>query len=206
VELRAKRFDKSGKLSGDVELSAQVFGVTPRRHLLWEAVTAQRARARQGTAKVKEQPEVRGGGKKPYKQKGTGNARQGSIRSPLMPGGGRIFGPRPRDYSYRLSKKAQREALRVALSDKTRDGKILVFEDLRSKEPKTKPMKELLEKLNVTKALFVDVKNDSLAKSVRNLPKAKYAEASEMSLFDVMKYDHLLVSSAALKSMEKVLA
>ncbi len=205
MSLTAKSFDQTGKSLGEVTLSADVFDVKPKKHLLFDSVTAYLARQRQGTAKVKTRGEVRGGGKKPFKQKGTGNARQGTSRSPLMPGGGKIFGPIPRSYAYELPKKVRKAAVRVALSEKRREGKFFVVDAFSLKKPETKSMQKFFDKIEVSKALVVDQKNANLEKSVRNLKSVKYTDVSGVSVFDILKYDHLCVSKAALEMIQKEL-
>ncbi len=201
--MKTKMVDQTGKDSGEATLPESVFGVAIREHLMFDVVNAQRAGWRQGTAKVKERSEVRGGGKKPFRQKGTGSARQGSNRSPLMPGGGTIFGPRPRDFSQSLPKKVRQEALRVALSQAQSGGKVFVVKDFSFEKPKTKAVRSLLEQLKVEKALFVDSGNENLGKSVRNLPKAKYLDERVLNVFDILKYDNVVMSSKALEQVEK---
>ncbi|HLG20940.1 MAG TPA: 50S ribosomal protein L4 [Bdellovibrionota bacterium] len=203
MELTAQMVDQKGKSSGEAKLSAGLFGAKLKNHLLHDAVLMQLASRRQGSAKTKTRSEIRGGGKKPYRQKGTGNARQGSNRSPLMVGGARLFGPMPRDYSYRLPQKVRRQALAVALSEKQRDGKIVVLADTSFKTPKTKIMLDLMQQLKAKSALVVDMDNDKLYRSVRNLANARYIDVRGLNVFDVMKYDTLLLSSASLKWMEK---
>jgi len=206
MSMTAKLIDLTGKASGEAALPESVFGAKIRKQLLFDAVLMQQASARQGGAKAKERSEVRGGGRKPFKQKGTGNARQGSTRSPLMPGGGRIFGPKVRSYEYRMPAKARKEALRVALSQAQTAGRVFVVKNFTMEKPKIKTIIELLAKIKIGKALVVDTGNDVLHRSVRNLPNAKYLDECGLNVFDVLKYENVLFSSNALAQVEKRLA
>jgi len=189
------------------ELKAEIFQVALRPHLLHDAVTMQRANRRAGTAATKSKGFVRGGGKKPWKQKGTGRARAGSIRSPIWVGGGTIFGPQPRDYSYRMPKTARREALLSALSLKHKEGKIVVVDKLEMEQPKTKIMRQLLEGMNVKSALIVLPQADpSVQLSARNLPKAKVIRVEGLNVYDLLRFDHLILTAGALKLIEERLA
>lgn len=201
--MKAKMIDQQGKDAGEVSLSEEVFGAKPYEHLLFDMVVAQQASHRQGTAKTKTRSEVRGGGVKPYKQKGTGQARRGTNRSPLMPGGGRMFGPIPRKYGYRMPITARLQALRTALSQKQREGKLIVVKEFGMKKPNTKEMIQLLTKIEAKSALFVDAKNDGLDRSVRNLPTAKYLDVVGLNVRDVLKYDRLVLSSSSIKTIEE---
>jgi large subunit ribosomal protein L4 len=159
---------------------------------------------RAGTASTKTKGFVRGGGKKPWRQKGTGRARAGSARSPLWVGGGTIFGPQPRDYSYRLPKKARREALLSALSLKNRDGKIIVLDKLEMAEAKTKLMRKMLEDLQVEKALIVIPQSDEkVQRAARNLPNVKVLRAEGLNVHDLLRYEHLILTEGSLKLLEE---
>jgi large subunit ribosomal protein L4 len=189
------------------EFKEEIFGVPSRPHLLHQAVVAHQANKRAGTASTKSKGLVRGGGKKPWRQKGTGRARAGSIRSPIWVGGGTIFGPTPRDYSYRMPKKARREALLSALSLKRKEGKIIVVAGFDLAETKTKLMRQALEELQVKSALIVLSDNDEkVMLSVRNLPKVKALRVEGLNVYDLLRYEHLIMTEPALKLIEERLA
>jgi large subunit ribosomal protein L4 len=186
------------------QLREEIFGVKTRPHLLHQMVAMQLSNRRAGTASTKSKGLVRGGGKKPWRQKGTGRARAGSIRSPLWVGGGTIFGPQPRDYSYRIPKKARREALLSALSLKNRDGKIIVLDKLEMAEAKTKVMRKVLEDLKVGAALIVIPQADEkVQRSARNLPNVKVLRAEGLNVFDLLRYEHLILTAESLKLLEE---
>jgi large subunit ribosomal protein L4 len=188
-------------------LKEEIFGVELRPHLLHQAVVMQLANRRAGTAATKSKGFVRGGGKKPWRQKGTGRARAGSIRSPIWVGGGTIFGPTPRDYSYRMPKKARREALLSALSLKHKEGKIIVLSALEIAEVKTKLMRQILEELQVKSALIVLPRDDQkVALSVRNLPKVKALRVEGLNVYDLLRYEHLIMTEQVLRLIEERLA
>ncbi|MCI3926333.1 50S ribosomal protein L4 [Paenibacillus sp. TRM 82003] len=201
-------YNVSGAQVGEVELSDSVFGVEPNTHVLHDAVLMQQASLRLGTHKTKGRSEVRGGGRKPWKQKGTGRARQGSIRSPQWKGGGIVFGPTPRSYAYRLPKKVRRLAIKSALSAKVIDQDIIVLDTLSVAAPKTKEIKAILNNLKVDrKALVVMAEFDNnVALSVRNLPNAKFVSAEGISVLDVLGYDKLIITKDAAKKVEEVFA
>jgi large subunit ribosomal protein L4 len=189
------------------ELKEEIFGVKLRPHLLHQVVMMQTDNRRRGTAATKSKGFVRGGGKKPWKQKGTGRARAGSIRSPIWVGGGTIFGPQPRDYSYRMPKKARREALLSALSLKRKEGKIIVLNAIELAETKTKLMRQMLEELQVKSALIVlPEADDKIALSVRNLPKVKTLRVEGLNVYDLLRYEHLILTEKALRLIEERLA
>ena len=189
------------------QLKEEIFGVKLRPHLLHQAVMMQQNNRRAGTAATKSKGFVRGGGKKPWKQKGTGRARAGSTRSPIWVGGGTIFGPQPRDYSYRMPKKARREALLSALSLKRSEGKIIVLAALEVAEAKTKLMRRMLEELQVKSALIVlPEADDKVALSVRNLPKVKALKVEGLNVYDLLRYEHLIMTEKALRLIEERLA
>jgi large subunit ribosomal protein L4 len=192
-----------GKTVGNVDLDDAVFGVEVNEHLLWEVVKQQRAKARFGNANTKRRDEVSGGGKKPWKQKGTGRARQGSTRAPNFVGGGSVFGPKPRDFEYHLPKKAMAVALRSALSLRAKESKIIVVDKLELKEIKTQRVAKALAGLGSSNALIVDGENENLLKSTRNLPKAKYLRPEGLNVYDVLKYDTLVLSKDGLDAVTK---
>ena len=188
-------------------LKEEIFGVRSRPHLLHQTMVMQLANRRTGTAATKSKGFVSGGGKKPWRQKGTGRARAGSIRSPLWVGGGTIFGPQPRDYSYRLPRKARREALLSALSLKNREGKILVLDKLELEEAKTKLMVKALAELKVESALIVIAQaDDKTERAARNLAKVKVLRVEGLNVYDLMRYEHLIFTAGALKLLEERLA
>jgi large subunit ribosomal protein L4 len=189
------------------KLNDAIFGAKTRAHLLHQAVVMQLANRRAGTAATKTKGFVRGGGKKPFKQKGTGRARAGSIRSPIWVGGGTVFGPTPRDYSYRMPRTARREALLSALSVKNRDGKLIVVDKFSLEAAKTKIMAQALAELKVTSALIVIAGADAtIERSARNLPKVKVLRVEGVNVYDLLRYDHLVLTEAALKLLEERLA
>lgn len=189
------------------KLNDAVFGAKTREHLLHQAVVMQLANRRAGSAATKTKGFVRGGGKKPWKQKGTGRARAGSIRSPIWVGGGTVFGPTPRDYSYRMPRTARREALLSALSVKHRDGKLIVVDKFSLEAAKTKIMVQALAELKVTSALIVIGGADAtIERSARNLPKVKVLRVEGVNVYDLLRYDHLILTEGALKLLEERLA
>lgn len=201
-------FNQSGSKVGDIELNDAIFGIEPNQHVLFEAVVMQRASLRQGTHKTKIRSEVAGGGRKPWRQKGTGRARQGSIRSPQWRGGGTVFGPVPRSYSYKLPKKVRRLAIKSALSSKVLEENILVLEGLAFETPKTKDFKGVLTGLSVdAKALIVTADLDeNVALSARNIPGVTVVPASGITVLDVLNHDKLIITKAAVEKVEEVLA
>ena len=189
------------------ELKEQIFGIKTRPHLLHQTVVMQLNNRRAGTAATKSKGFVRGGGKKPWRQKGTGRARAGSIRSPLWVGGGTIFGPQPRDYSFRMPRKARKEALLSALSLKNRDGKIIVVDKLELEDAKTKLMVKALAELKVTSALIVISQPDAtIERSSRNIPAVKVLRVEGLNVYDLVRYEHLVLTEGALKLLEERLA
>ena len=188
-------------------LKAEIFAVKTRPHLLHQAVVMQLANRRAGSAATKSKGFVRGGGKKPWRQKGTGRARAGSIRSPIWVGGGTTFGPQPRDYSYRMPRKARKEALLSALSLKNRDGKLIVVDKFELEAAKTKIMCKALAELNVSSALIViEQADEKIERSARNLPKVKVLRVEGLNTYDLMRYEHLILTEGALKFLEERLA
>jgi large subunit ribosomal protein L4 len=201
-------FSQAGTQVGEIELNDSVFGIEPNNHVLFEAVVMQRASLRQGNHKVKNRSEVRGGGRKPWRQKGTGRARQGSIRSPQWRGGGIVFGPTPRSYSYKLPKKVRRLAIKSALSSKVLAENILVLESLAFEAPKTKEFTNVLRGLSVEKkALIVTADLDeNVALSARNIPGVTVVTADGINVLDVLNHDQLIMTKAAVEKVEEVLA
>jgi len=188
-------------------LNEAIFGAKTRPHLLHQAVVMQLANRRAGSAATKSKGFVRGGGKKPWRQKGTGRARAGSIRSPIWVGGGTTFGPQPRDYSYRMPRTARREALLSALSLKNRDGKIIIVDKFELDEVKTKLMVRALAELKVDSALLVIPESDvKIERSARNLPKVKVLRVEGLNVYDLLRYEHLILTEGALKLLEERLA
>jgi large subunit ribosomal protein L4 len=190
-----------GKTVGNVDLDESVFGVDVNEHLLWEVVKAQRAKRRAGTHSTKRRDEVRGGGKKPYKQKGTGNARQGSTRAPQFVGGGKVFTPKPRDYEYHVPKKAMAGALRSALSLRAKEQKLVVVDSFTLDTPKTKLVEKAIAALGGGSALIVDGKNETLRKSTRNLQRAKYLATEGLNVYDVLDHERLIMSRQTLDAV-----
>jgi large subunit ribosomal protein L4 len=185
-------------------LKEEIFGVKSRPHLLHQTIVMQLANRRAGTAATKSKGYVSGGGKKPWRQKGTGRARAGSIRSPIWVGGGTVFGPQPRDYSYRLPRKARREALLSALSLKNRESKIIVVDKFELEEAKTKLMVKALAELKVASALIVLAQaDDRIERAARNLPKTKVLRAEGLNVYDLVRYEHLILTAGALKLLEE---
>lgn len=201
-------YNMSGAQVGEIELSDAVFGIEPHKQALYDAVVMQQASMRLGTHKTKGRSEVRGGGRKPWRQKGTGRARHGSIRAPQWVGGGTVFGPTPRSYKYKLPKKVRRLAMRSALSSKVLDNNIVVLDELKMSRPKTKEFVNILKNLNVDrKALVVAAEyNDNVALSARNIPGVKFVEAGGINVLDVLKHDKLIITKEAVQKVEEVLA
>ena len=198
-----KVIDWNQKQVGSAELSDEVFAAKVRQDLLHSVVKWQLACRRSGTHQAKTRAMVSGGGAKPFKQKGTGQARQGSSRSPLLEGGGVIFAPKPRDYSYTLLKKQKRQALCSALSYLKAEGRFLVISEMKSKEGKTKELAQSLKSLNVDKALLIDDKVDPLfQRAASNIPRIRYNSVEGINVYDLLKYNCALITPAALKSLE----
>ncbi|WP_214483854.1 50S ribosomal protein L4 [Bacillus sp. SM2101] len=201
-------YSQNGSTVGEVELNESVFGIEPNKSVLFDAVIMQRASLRQGTHKVKGRSEVRGGGRKPWRQKGTGRARQGSIRSPQWRGGGIVFGPTPRSYSYKLPKKVRRLALKSALSTKVLENDIVVLESLAFEAPKTKEMVNILNSLSADrKALIVTAdQNEFVTLSARNIPGVTVISATGVNVLDLLNHDKLVITKDAVEIVEEVLA
>lgn len=195
--------DISGKKVGALEVADAVFGAAIREDLFWEVVKAQRAARRAGTHSTKTREHVRGGGKKPYRQKGTGNARQGSSRAPHFVGGGKVFGPHPRSYEYTVPKKVRRAALASALSLRAKELKIVVVDQLAFDAPKTKKLAGVLKTLGLESALLVDrPENATLTKSARNLSEFKYLAPEGLNVYDILNYPGLVIARDAIKAVE----
>ena len=200
-------YNIEGKEVGTMELNDVVFGVEVNEHLVHMAVVNQLANKRQGTQKAKTRSEVSGGGRKPWRQKGTGHARQGSTRSPQWTGGGVVFAPKPRDYSFRLNKKERRIALKSALTSRVQDNKFIVVDALKMDEVKTKTFANTLSNLKVNKALVILNENDSnVVLSARNIPTVKTALTNTINVYDIMKYDTVVIDKAAVATIEEVYA
>ena len=200
-------YNIEGKEVGSIELNDAVFGVEVNEHLVHMAVVNQLANNRQGTQSAKTRSEVSGGGRKPWRQKGTGHARQGSTRSPQWTGGGVVFAPKPRDYSFKMNKKEKRIALLSALSSKVVDNKIVVLDAFNLDEVKTKNFAEVMSNLKVDKALVViEGENKNVVLSGRNIPTVKVSATNEINTYDVLKYETLVVTKAAVEKLEEVYA
>ena len=200
-------YNMEGKEVDKIELNDSIFGVEINEHLVHMAVLQQLANKRQGTQKAKTRSEVRGGGRKPWRQKGTGHARQGSTRSPQWTGGGVVFAPKPRDYSFKMNKKEKRIALLSALSSKVADNKIVVLDAFNLDEVKTKKFAEVMSNLKVDKALVViEGENKNVVLSGRNIPSVKVTATNEINTYDVLKYTTLVVTKAAVEKLEEVYA
>ncbi|MDQ0177357.1 50S ribosomal protein L4 [Bacillus chungangensis] len=200
-------YNQSGSKVGEIDLKDTIFGIEPNNHILFEAIVMQRASLRQGSHKVKNRSEVSGGGRKPWRQKGTGRARQGSIRSPQWRGGGTVFGPVPRSYSYKLPKKVRRLAIKSALSTKVLEENIIVLDALTLDAPKTKEMVNVLKNLSVDKkALIVtEAIDDNIALSARNIPGITVVSAAGVNVLDVIAHEKLIMTKAAVEKVEEVL-
>lgn len=205
----AKVFEKDGTEKGSQELPAALFGCDVNEHLLYEAVRSYLANQRQGNASTKERSDVRGGGKKPYRQKGTGRARAGTSRSPIWRGGGVVFGPHPRDYRIDLPKKIKRGALLSALSSRANDGDIMIINDLEFTEPKTKIFANLLKSMDSYQKktlLLLDAPKDTVIKSARNIAGIKIILDRQVNVYDVLWADKIIITESAIKNMEEVFA
>ena len=200
-------YNMEGKETGKMELNDSIFAAPVNEHLVHMAVVLQLANKRQGTQKAKTRSEVRGGGRKPWRQKGTGHARQGSTRAPQWTHGGVVFAPVPRDYSFKLNKKEKRAALKSALTSRVAENKFIVLDELKLDEIKTKKFVEVMKNLKVEKALVVLNDMDvNVIKSADNVPTVKTAQTNELNVFDVLKYDTVVVTKDAVKTIEEVYA
>jgi len=202
-----KVLDQSGQEVTELTLNGEIFSGEVKPHLIHEVVKMQLANRRAGTASTKNRSAVRGGGKKPWRQKGSGRARAGTVRSPIWKGGGVVFGPTPRDYSYRVPKKVRKGALRSALALKAKEGKFLVVDKLEITEPKTKEFVKILDNLSIQEGLIVIVdRNEGLERSSQNVPNVKVLRIEGLNVYDIMRYDTLLMTKQALEKLEEVLA
>ena len=202
-----KVFNMSGSEVGSIELNDSIFAVEVNTHVMHQAVVQYLANKRQGTQSALTRAEVRGGGRKPWRQKGTGRARQGSTRSPQWTGGGVVFAPKPRDYSFKLNKKVKRLALKSALTTKVNDGKFVVVDEINLPEMKTKEMVKVLNNLNVNKSLVVlEDANEKAVVAARNIPTVKTASVSTINVYDILKYDSVVATKAAVEKIEEVYA
>lgn len=201
-------FNVDGNEVGQLELAEGVFGLEPNVHVLHSAILLQQASLRSGTHDTKGRSEIRGGGRKPWKQKGTGRARQGSIRAPQWKGGGIVFGPTPRSHSFKLPRKVRRLAIKSALSSKVVAEQLIVLDQLSLSQPKTKDIAKILNNLKVSrKALVVTADFDqNVALSARNIPGVKFVAAEGINVLDVMKYDQLIITKEAVAKVEEVFA
>ena len=204
---KANVFNMAGQQVGEIELSEAVFGIEPNQVVVHEVVKNHLANCRQGTQSTLTRAEVSGGGKKPWRQKGTGHARQGSTRAPQWTHGGIVFAPKPRDYSYTLNKKVKRLALKSALSAKAAEGAIVVVDELKLDAIKTKPVKQFLDAAGVTKAVVITPEvNDVVVKSARNIPGVVTTTAKILSVYDIVNAKQLVIDKAALAIIEEVYA
>ena len=200
-------YNMEGKEVGTLDFNDAVFGVEVNEHLVHMAVLQQLANNRQGTQKAKTRSEVRGGGRKPWRQKGTGHARQGSTRAPQWTGGGVVFAPVPRDYSFKINKKEKRAALKSALTSRVQENKLIVVDELKLDEIKTKQFAQVMKNLNVEKALVVINENDqNIVMSAKNIPTVKVAQTNTINVFDMLKYSTVVVTKAAVATIEEVYA
>lgn len=200
-------YNMEGKEVGTMELNDAVFGVEVNEHLVHAVVVAQLANKRQGTQKAKTRSEVSGGGRKPWRQKGTGHARQGSTRAPQWTGGGVVFAPTPRDYTIKLNKKERRLALKSVLTAKVQENKFIVLDELKFDEIKTKNFQAVLNNLNVNKAMVVLNDNDkNVVMSARNIPNVITAQTNTINVYDILKYNTMIVTKAAVETIQEVYA
>lgn len=201
-----KVMDQNGKDSGEVTLNDKVFGIEPNDNVVFEAIIRQRAGKRQGTSRVKNRSAVRGGGKKPWRQKGTGRARQGSIRAPQWRGGGTVFGPTPRSYAYTMPRKQRRLAIKSVLSQKLIDNDLIVLDKLTMSAPKTKELVSMLNSLNADGKVLIVTDDNNVQLSARNLAKVKAVPVNGLNVEDAVNYGKLILSQDAVKKIEEVLA
>ncbi len=200
-------YNMEGKEVGTMDLSDAVFGVEVKEHLVHQAVVRQLADRRQGTQKARTRSEVSGGGRKPWRQKGTGHARQGSIRAPQWTGGGIVFAPTPRDYSFKMNRKERQAALKSVLTSKVQDGRFLVLDELKFDGPKTKDMKKVLEALQVSDALVIVGKDsDNVVLSARNLAGVATTDPASINVYDMLRYSTVIATKSSVASIEEVYA
>lgn len=200
-------YNMEGSVVGNIDLNDTVFAASINEHLVHMAVVQQLANKRQGTQSAKTRSEVRGGGRKPWRQKGTGHARQGSTRSPQWTGGGVVFAPKPRDYSFKINKKEKAAAMKSVLSSKVSESKFIVLDELKFDEIKTKKMVAVLNNLKLEKALVImDEKDETVIASAKNIPAVRTTLANAMSVYDILKYDTVVITKAAVSKIEEVYA
>ena len=200
-------YNQSGSNVGELELNDHVFGVEDNQQAIYDTVIAERAAMRQGTQKAKTRSEVRGGGRKPWRQKGTGRARQGSIRSPQWRGGGVVFAPKPRDYSMKMNKREKQIAIKSALTSKVQDSKLIVVDEFKLDEIKTSKFAQILDNLKAPKALVVTKdKDEKVVLSARNIPTVKTTMTNSINVYDILKYDSLVITKDAVAAIEEVYA
>lgn len=206
--LKVAVYNQEGKQVKDTELNELVFGIEPNNQAIFDMVLLQRASWRQGTHKVKNRTEVRGGGRKPWRQKGTGRARQGSIRAPQWRGGGVVFGPIPRSYTFKLNRKVRQLALKSALSQKVIDNEMTVLDTITLNAPKTKDMIKVLENLEANRKTLIvmDEVNENVTLSARNIPGVKVIDSKGLNVYDILDCTKLVITEGAIKAVEEVLA
>ncbi len=206
--LKVAVYNQEGKQVKDTELNELVFGIEPNNQAIFDMVLLQRASWRQGTHKVKNRTEVRGGGRKPWRQKGTGRARQGSIRAPQWRGGGVVFGPTPRSYTFKLNRKVRQLALKSALSQKVIDNEMTVLDTIALNAPKTKDMIKVLENLEANRKTLIvmDEVNENVTLSARNIPGVKVIDSKGLNVYDILDCTKLVITEGAIKAVEEVLA
>ncbi len=197
-------YDMAGKKTGEIELNDNIFGIEVNEHVVHQSIVQYLANQRQGTQSTKTRAEVRGGGRKPWRQKGTGRARQGSIRSPQWTGGGVVFAPKPRDYSFKLNKKVKRLALKSVLTSRVQENKLIVLEDLHFAAPKTKEMVAVLNNLKVSKALVVLNEDKNVIKSASNIADVKTSYVNTINAYDILKYDTIVATKDAINKIQEV--
>lgn len=201
-------YNVSGEQVSEIELKDSIFGIEVNEHVLYEVVKNQLANKRQGTQSAKTRAEVRGGGRKPWRQKGTGRARHGSIRSPLWVGGGVVFAPKPRDYRYTLPRKVRRLAMKSALTSKVNSNELIVLDELNLETPKTKEMVSILKNLKVEKKALIVIadKNEAVIRSAKNIPGVETASVNTLNVYDILKYDKFIITKDAVQKVEEVYA
>lgn len=205
---KVKVYNMLGEQVEEIELNENIFGIEVNQHVVYEVVKNQLANKRQGTQSTKTRAEVRGGGRKPWRQKGTGRARQGSIRAPHFSGGGVTFAPKPRDYSYKVPKKVRRLAMKSALSSKVLNNEIIVIDDIKFDSPKTKDMANFLTKINADKKALIVMgeKNENIIKSANNIPNVQTALVNTLNVYDILKYNSFIITKDAVRKVEEVYA
>lgn len=201
-------YNMLGEQVGEIELDENIFGIEVNQHVVYEVVKNQLANKRQGTQSAKTRAEVRGGGRKPWRQKGTGRARQGSIRAPHFSGGGVTFAPKPRDYSYSVPKKVKRLAMKSALTSKVQNNEIIVIDEINFDAPKTKEMTNFLAKIKADKKALIVMgeKNENVIKSANNIPNVQTALVNTLNVYDILKYNSFIITKDAVRKVEEVYA